>query len=390
MLERLMLLTMRLITLSVLLTFVVGCSLLNDDDEDQGPAKLVKFEAEAKFKKVWSKSVGNGQGGIYNRLTPVIDGDNIIAAATNGDVGSFNVNTGKKNWRVDTRRFLVGGVGIGADALFVGTAKGEVIALNKADGSERWSVQVGAEVLAPPQANEQLVFVQTYDGRLLGLNLVDGSQVWSFSSTIPALSLRGTSTPLLHRNAVIAAFANGNVVNFDPETGAVRWNVRVALAKGNSEIERLIDIDGAMLLSNNLLFVSSYQGKIVAIDPESWRRIWAKDASSYVGMSEGFSNIYVSGEDGSVTAYDKSGQGVRWAQTILARRKLTGSAVIGSYVIVGDVKGYLHGLSQVDGSIAARTKFDGSGVQADLLKSDELLIAYSNDGKLAAYRLEDK
>ncbi len=59
-------------------------------------------------------------------------------------------------------------------------------------------------------------------------------------------------------------------------------------------------------------------------------------------------------------------------------------------MVVGDVEGYLHALSQVDGHLAARTRFDSAGIRVDVQSVDDLLIVYSNDGKVAAYQLQEE
>lgn len=375
--------------LLILLTLLaVGCSSL--DDEETGPAPLVDFDAERYFKKVWSTSIGDGQGGIYTRLTPAIDNDTVYAASADGSVEALTLSNGKSLWDVELDRQLVGGVGLGEHIIMLGTATGQVLVLDRNNGELLWEADVNGEVLAAPQTNGRAVIVQTYDGQMLALDGKDGSRLWSYRNTVPVLTLRGTSTPVVMRDAVYGAFANGRVICFDIETGAIRWSTRVAVPKGNSEIERIIDIDGPLLVLDNIIYVSSYQGKVAAIERISGRRLWSKDASSYVGLSEGFGNIYVVGEDGSVTAFDKNGDNVRWAQTVLDQRKLSGSAVLGSYVVVGDFEGYLHALSQVDGHMAARTKLDSDGIHADLQVAGDLLIAYGNSGKLAAYRLQEK
>ena len=381
--------TMQQFLVLLLAAFLVACS-SNDAEEEQGPAPLIDFEAERIFNKEWSTSVGNGQGGIFNRLTPVVDGGIVYVASADGEIVAVNLEDGDELWDADVEGLLVGGVGVGDELLALGSAAGEVIAVSKTDGTELWRVNVGGEVLAAPQMANDLVVVQTFDGQLMALKAASGERVWSFRNTVPVLTLRGTCVPMIYRDSVITGFANGRVMSFELATGAVRWNTRVAVPKGDSEIQRIIDIDAPLLENNGVIYAVSYQGKVAAIDPQSGRLIWANDSSSYAGMSLGFGNIYVAGEDGSVTAFEKNGQGARWAQTVLARRKLTGSATLNSYVVVGDVEGYLHALSQVDGHMVARTKVDSDGLQIDLLQVGDLLLVYSNSGKLAAYKLEEK
>ena len=359
-----------------------------DLDDEQSPAELIDFDEERSFSKVWSRNIGNGQGKNYTRLVPAVDADSLVVAATNGVVERLSLNDGSTQWKIELEQTLLGGVGSGESSVIVGTIAGDVVLLDKQSGEQRWSVNVGGEVLAAPQTNNKLVFVQTLDGQMVALDINDGSRIWSYRNNVPVLTLRGTSTPVLFRDAVIAGFANGSVVSFNAQTGAVQWSARVSLAKGNSEIDRIVDIDGNMLLTNGLLYAVSYQGKIAAIDPKTGNRVWTNEASSSVGMSEGFGNLYVSGSDGSVTAFEQNGNGVRWAQTVLARRNIAGSVTQGSYVVVADFDGYLHGLSQVDGHIVARTRLSRDGIRVDLMSANDFILAYSDGGELVAYRLQ--
>ena len=369
--------------------FLAACS-SNDVEEELGPAPLVDFEASKVFEKIWRVSVGNGQGGIYNRLHPALSENVIYVASASGNVAALTADEGDEIWEVELDLPISGGVAVNEGMVLLGTSTGQVLALDQQTGQTLWQAEVEGEVLAAPKSDGELVFVQTFDGQLLGLDAKTGERVWSFRTTLPVLTLRGTSEPVLVRNMVIAGFANGKLMAFDTDTGAVRWEARVASAKGHSEIERLVDIDGGLLLIDNIVYAVSYQGAIAAVDISSGRKLWLRDASSYVGMDSGFGNIYVSGQLGNVTAFVKNGQGVRWEQTVLERRKLTAPAVLGSYVLVGDFEGYLHALSQVDGTMGARTRVDADGIQTSMLVNNDIIYVYGNSGTLVAYQLNDK
>ena len=83
--------------LALLLATLAGCALFDgDDEEEQGPAPLVEFDAEVQLDKVWSDSVGNGQGKLFNRLVPAVEGDKIVVAAADGTVELWDRRTGVK------------------------------------------------------------------------------------------------------------------------------------------------------------------------------------------------------------------------------------------------------------------------------------------------------
>ena len=253
-----------------------------------------------------------------------------------------------------------------------------------------WSTELRGEVLAPPQANGKVVVAQTYDGKLQGLDFHTGEILWTYDSNVPVLTIRGTSVPILSNGVVYAGFANGRVLAFDAQTGAIGWEVRVAISQGRSEIERIVDVDGTMQLAGNELYAASYQGRVVAIEAASGRKLWQQDVSSFSGVSQGFGNIYVADEDGTLTAYLRNGQGVRWTQAALGYRQLSRPTPVSSYVAVGDYEGYVHLLSQVDGEFAGRVKVDGDGVRADMLSDGNTLYVFGNSGKLAVYEITAK
>jgi len=373
---------------ALLLVALAGCSSFGKDDKEQEPAPLPEFKAEQSFDKLWSHGVGNGQGKLYNRLAPAVSGDMIVAAAANGDVEAFQRLTGRSLWDIDLDTPLSGGVGIGCDLVFVGADDGHLYALSAADGKRQWKVQMEGQVLAPPQCEAGTVAVLTFNGHVVGLDAATGSKRWSYVSTNPVLTLRASSAPLIHQGAVLSGFASGKVAALDLDTGKPLWDARVGLSQGSSEIERQIDVAGDLLLSDNVLYAVSYQGRLSALDVRSGRRLWERNASSYVGLSEGFNNIYVAGAKGDITAFAKNDQGVRWEQTALARRKLSGTATWSNYVAVADFDGYVHLLSQVDGHFVARERVDSDGVRVAPLVVDDILYVYGNSGKLAAYRLE--
>ncbi|MCP5079068.1 MAG: PQQ-binding-like beta-propeller repeat protein, partial [Psychromonas sp.] len=173
-------------------------------------------------------------------------------------------------------------------------------------------------------------------------------------------------------------------------SGELRWEDRVATPKGETEIERIVDVDGAPAVTKNKLFAVSYQGRVVAYDLQSGKSMWAEDESSYRDVAIGFANVYISNSESDVVAYDQQDGNIKWVQEGLLRRKITSPSVISSYVVVADYDGYIHLLSQVDGSFAARTRINGSGVKTAILADGSRFYVLANNGKLKAYELGDE
>lgn len=367
---------------------VAACSSNKAGNEAREPAELTRFEQAYRLESLWSRDVGKGQGDRFNRLEPAVDADYIYAAGVNGVVLALDRLTGRKVWKARVGKPVTGAVGVGRDLVVVGTGSGEVVALARDDGRELWRAGVGAEILAPPATDGAIVVVQTFDGKLYGLDGGSGVERWRYSSQQPVLTLRGTAAPVIDISRVYAAFANGKLVSLDLRTGAVNWETRVAVAQGDSEIERVVDVDGAPLVEPAVIFAVSYQGRAGAFDPASGRPAWFHDSSSYVSMAEGFGNAYVATADGAVVALDQRSGNVNWSNEQLSNRRLSRPVTLGNHVVVADYQGYIHVLSQVDGRLEARRKLGSKGVRA-LLSADGVLYAYGNKGKLVAYQISE-
>lgn len=379
--------------LALALISLSGCSTIGgwfsvDDDEDpRQPAELEKIDESVDVSRLWSEGIGDGQGDGRYALRPVIDGNTLYVAAADGELRAIESHSGKRLWRRELETGLSGGVGLYQGDLFVGGTDGSVLRLDAANGEPVWRVRVSSEVLAPPQSNGEVVVAQTYDGKLHGLDFDTGKRLWTHDSNMPVLTIRGTSTPVVRNDTVFAGFASGRVLALDIATGAVEWEARVAIPQGRSEIERIVDVDGSMELTSSELYAASYQGNLVALEASSGRKLWQQKVSSVSGVSSGFGNVYVADEDGTVSAWLRNGQGLRWSQDALAWRGLSRPTPVSSYLAVADFEGYVHLLSQVDGAFVGRVKVDGDGARADMLSDGNILYVYGNSGKLVAYEI---
>ena len=362
-----------------------GCS--SNSTKELPPAELTKFSEEVRLDKQWSRSIGEGQGETWNQLELASDGDSLYAADIEGLVVAMNRETGKVLWEQELDKPVSGGVGAGYGLVLVGTLKGQVIALDSATGEVKWQAPVGSEVLSAPANNGDVVVVQTQDDHVFGLDAATGERRWSYESTPAVLTLRGTSAPVVTNRLAVAGLSSGKVVALDIQRGIPVWEQRVAMAKGRSELERMVDIDGALLLSGGTLYVVTYQGQLAALDLQSGRPLWQRDASSYVGVAAGFGHVYVSQASGTVEGIDERSTSALWSNDALARRQLSTPVAFSSNVAVGDLEGYLHLLSQVDGRFVGRERVDSDGLRARPLVVGDWLYAYGNSGKLVAYTL---
>lgn len=385
----------RIFVLVGLLLTLSACANLNPlnwfsgDDEVNVPRELVDFQREVNLVRDWSRDVGNGQGDNYTRIEPTFDGGVVYAASENGVVVAITADQGEEVWRTRIRSTITGGVGAGRGLVLIGTEDAEIIALNQFDGSEKWRMAVSSEVLSAPQTNGDVVVAQTVDDKLVALDADDGERRWIYEATLPALTLRGNGKPLFTTlGSVIAGFSNGTLVSVSANNGVWRWEERVAVPEGQYDIDRVIDVDGDLLLDGQRVLASSYQGNLMAFDLATGRIVWGHEASSYHGLALGFGNLYYADDEGHIVAVRNNTEDIVWRNDDLEFRELTAPVAVGNYIAVGDFEGYIHLLSQIDGRMVGRFRADNNGLRANLVGRNGRLFAYGNSGRLVAFTLQ--
>lgn len=386
----------RVSILCLMLSVVTGCGFsdwvrnpFGDDEDPRAPAELLDVVSETAINRNWRINVGNGQGDNYKKLTPVVDGGFVFAASDDGEIIAVNTINGDLMWQTEVENSITGGVGAGDGIVMIGTEAAELIVFNQSNGEEIWRASVSSEILSQPKTNGDIVVAQTVDGKLIALNREDGMQRWTYETTLPALTLRGTSSPILtSEGTVVAGFSNGILVSVAAEDGVYVWEERVAVPDGQYDIERVIDVDGELLVDGSRILAASYQGNLMAFDIASGQIVWGMEASSYHGMDQGFGNIYYSDDKSHLIALRNNSSDVVWQNEELQYRDLTAPKTISNYVAIADYEGYLHLVSQIDGRIVGRTRIDNDGIRSSLIDDDGKLIVYGNSGSLVSLTIE--
>lgn len=377
----------RALAMACTVLLVAACS-KDKKDNIEPPAELVEFTPTASVNEVWSRGLGEGEEKLGLRQHPVLADGRVYAANLEGRVYAIDAATGNELWNVETELRLSGGPGYGEGTVAIGSLDGDVIALNPDNGSERWRAKVSSEVVATPAVGSGIVVVRANDGRMYGFGATDGERKWVYDRGLPSLTLRGNSAPLIAGGAVFAGYDNGQVVALRLEDGIQQWEQTVAVGEGRTEIDRMVDIDGEVIVDGPEVFAAAYNGQVLAIAVEGGRPLWNRELSAHTGLALAGDKILVSDSDGTVWALDRASGSALWKHEGLAHRWLTTPAIQGDYAVVGDLEGYLHWLSLADGTQAARERLSRDPIRATPQVSDGVLYAVSTDGELAAYRLQ--
>lgn len=374
---------------SVLLLALAGCSgmaekistgfgLWDSVDPAAQPAPLPAINATILPVIAWQGSVGEAENFVFY---PGIDADVIAVASHSGEISWFDRSTGTLLWRNSTGQAFSGGVGAGGGIAVVTSMRGEVLGFG-GDGELKWKADVRSEVLAPARVAEGVVVVRTTDSRLFAFDAADGKRKWVYQRANPPLTIRSTSGLTVYRGAVFAGFPGGKLVALNLANGSVGWEAPVALPKGTTELERVTDITSAPVLDDTQICAVAYQGRLACFEPRGGSLLWARDVSSYAGLAMDRRYVYVTDDRGGVQAFGRETGASVWRQDKLLNRRVTAPQIAGTLIVVGDLEGYVHFLSQEDGSFVGRIPTDGSAIAARPVIVDDRILVQTRKGGL--------
>jgi outer membrane protein assembly factor BamB len=390
-----------LITLASLVT-LAGCHSFKKENV-QPPTPLAKdFKPTLQVTRLWRSSVGDGAGVSGARLRPAVVDGVLYADSTDGKLAAIDATSGKTLWSKSSRThgwfgwgdkkrkdaLYAGGPAVAGDLLAVGTLDGHVYGVNAKDGNPRWDTELNAEVLASPVIVSDLVVVRTGDGRVYALDSTSGQRRWVYDQgSVPLLSLRGNGSLLAANGVLFFGSDDGKLVALRLDNGSKLWEQKLSSGEGRTEIDRLNDVDGAILLDGATLYGAAYHGNLAAVDGPSGRPLWSHPFSSFGSLAVGGNVIFGVNDQSQVWAFDKNGGTDMWKNDALKYRWLTSPAVQGNYVVVGDMEGYVHWLQTGDGALAARERLSKKAIRAQPLVVGDTVYVEDVEGRIGAYRL---
>ena len=366
----------KLFLLSILL--ISGCSTLdglrfwqNDEVDPDEPKELSSFASQENIKVLWRNSY-NGENEIGNFL-PSFNAQNIFFSDASGNVLSIDAKTGNDNWSVKLN-FLASGTSAGFGIVVVADVDGNVIALDQIDGSVLWSSNVKGEVLSSVAIDAKIVVVKTGSGELLGLNKDSGEVIWSYRSTLPVLTIRGNSSPVIVDNLVYASFDNGRLGVFELNSGFQIWDGAISYVSGASELENLIDSDSNPVIEGGLIYTTNYQGNLNIFDPSQKRSVWSYNASSFFSPIISRGMLMVVEENSSIKSFALKTLEESWINSDYLNRDLSNGVSYKDNIVVGDFEGYVHVINILNGRTVGREKLSRNPIKTILSRSDSLYV----------------
>ncbi|MBU6460251.1 MAG: outer membrane protein assembly factor BamB [Proteobacteria bacterium] len=371
---------------SLMLLSLGGCAIYHwfSPVDTVPPAPLVKFTPTQQIRRIWSVDVGKN---LDAPMTPVVMPDgSVYAASDKGILMRVNKN-GQVQWTIHTHHLLSAGVGADAQMEVVGGYDGTVLAYDP-QGKLLWHAQASTQIVGPPAIGRGKVIVKCLNGHVEAFSQSNGQPVWDVEQQLPPLIIKSHAGPLIVGKRVFVGYPGGKLIGFNIENGDKLLDLSIAEPKGSTDIERAVDVTASPVMIQNNICAVAYQGRLACFERDGGNLVWERSVSSSAGIAVEGHVLFVSGQNGSVYAYDSATGASLWRQPALRNRSLSSPLAWGSFVVVGDYQGYVHLLSKVDGSFVARISTDDTPIVVRPQPTSRGFIVQTTGGRLIELTLK--
>lgn len=370
------------LAIAIASALLIGCS--TNKVKEVKPNPLPKITQQQGLNLVFSQSVSSTNAAEALRLQLDTDNGVIFAIDPDGQVSAYKDK--QRLWKSKvTKQELTAGVEAGEGIVIIGNRKGELFALDQATGSQKWSAKLSGAILSPSLIQSGRVITIANDGTVFAHDAVTGQQVWAYKLPNVQFSLRGQPAPVrLDERTVVVASANAYVYALDVISGVPRFQRRVAVSDGRSDIQRLIDVVGDPVVAGQYLVTTSFQGQVTTTDLATQRVVWSEEASSTNSAEVSGDKVFVSTADGKLKAYNLATGELLWQNEELLNRQLSNPVMLGQNLVVGDLDGVIHLIDPNTGKLIGRAKT--SGEVRSLRVIDNQLYVATRKGALSIWQ----
>lgn len=333
------------------------------------------------LRQAWSLQIGE----VSFPLVVQAAGPVVGVAANDGAVSLLDARTGEVLWRASAGAPLTAGVGHDGRLAAVMTTDNELVALQ--DGRELWRQRLTAPSYTAPLVAGARVFVLGADRTVSAYDGQSGRRLWSQSRSGEALVLRQPGVLTAVGDTLVVGLA-GRLVGLNPLNGGARWEVPIASPRGTNDVERLVDLVGVVARQGSVVCARAFQSAVGCVDAARGALLWTKPATGASGLA-GDADLVLGFEfDGTLVAWRRNDGERAWTMNQLRHRALSGSALMGPALVVGDDEGRLHFLARQDGVLQTRIETDGTPVAATPVVAGNTLVVVTGAGRVLGLRPE--
>lgn len=317
-----------------------------------------------------------------NRARVIYTDKLLIASNAHDGLVAYDIQTGHRKWSYAVPNGVEKEPTVFNNHLYFGGNDGFFYSVSLETGREKWKTHIKSEIVATPayDAQEGRVYFITTANSILALEAESGRQVWSYTRQDPSsYSIRGGTTPVIHKNLIYVGFSEGSFVAFNKSNGTINWEIQL------NKNKRFKDIDASAVIESEKIYVSGYDDKLYILSTTNGDILNKFEAGGYVPVTIDGSIVYYSSSNGKVYALNKDSLKVVWEYSV-SNGLPTEISVLNNHLVFGESLGDLVFLDKKTGLMSSRFE-PGRGIQSPVAVNANRSEVYFVSGEANLYSM---
>jgi outer membrane protein assembly factor BamB len=330
--------------------------------------------------------------------SPAVVERHVYLTTGDGRTVALDRHTGQPAWEFHTGWLSSSTPAVAGDAVIVAVRPGRIVALDRHTGALRWETHLESPVLASPVVANGTVYIGAADKKLYALDVATGRRRWAFATQdwiVSAVAYIGDRVIVASQDSrlhVVGAETGRRRLVY--ETGIGRHIGAGPAAQGDrvyfcSVGGRVWAIDWQVTtypLERALLFwhTNLYLWGVLSKAPVQKGSVWVRRVGGDVRHTPALAHnlVYVTTLQGQVVALDAATGSERW-RIDLGGEITASPTVAGTSVLIGAKSGHVFGLDAHTGTVLWDFKTAGAITGSPIVAGDTMYVA-SHDGALYA------
>lgn len=259
-------------------------------------------------KTVWKAKLSSP-----SRAAPSILGDRVFVVTLENKIIALNASDGSTLWDYQALTELSSIVGAASPAVnnelvIPAFSSGEIIALRVENGSIAWNddlsptTRVGGlsalpDIQGMPVIDKDLVFAVSFGGKMVAINHTTGQRVWE-------KEISGTETPWVAGNAIFVITANNELLSLNRDSGTINW-VQPLKSYIKEDAGRMGLLWAGPVLAGGRLILTGPEGNVLEVDPDTGAMIRRMKLKDTIAVSPVVANgtLLLLTKEGTLRAY---------------------------------------------------------------------------------------
>ena len=341
---------------------------------------------EGKFEDIFKKNIGDYINKINDSGSLLVSNEFVFFSDEKGTIYKFDLKNQEIIWELKIYERSLNNfpknvaLFFNLNILYAADNLGILYSIDAETGKIIWKQNYGIPFSSPLNFYKGILYVVNQNSRLYAFNSVDGEKIWSFESLSGLIKPSRSSNISIFDNKLLFTNDVGDITAIDLSKQIIIWTRNIS-SQNNTISNNLVFKSSNILIDKKDVFISSNNGDLFNFDIETGEAKWSKKLLSIKNHISTDKYLFVLTENGFIVALNKTNGTILWSLNLSKFSKENKSISSFHGLLLGSNNlfatsshGDIYKISANDGKYISHKKINSSLSRAPIIVDNKIFI----------------